>query len=107
MNDERRKLLTKFLGERWAEIVISPYRSDGTAEDKNRIFATWPDLGAVKEKLVEWGEWKLFLDYVGPRWIKVEGVNHKKMSEFTAWFFTPARFCELAAEFLEERQERT
>lgn len=106
MNDERRRLLTEYIGECWIEIVASPYRSDGIAENKNRTFTTWADLWAVRKALERHDDVSDFLDLTFwkhaelPRGTKNEGG-------YVWWLFTPARFCELAAEFLEGRHERT
>ncbi len=130
MNDERRRLLTEWLGgcwHEWQNRVCDPNRKCETIPDckkcgiickydgstDNRTFDTWADLGAVKEKMVERGEWDKFYQYAYSRWKltivqpnSIFALVHLPQLEdvFTAWLFTPDRFCELAAEFLEGRK---
>ena len=104
MNDDRRKMLTEYIGECWIEIVASPHRSDGIAENKNRTFTTWAELGAVKDKLVERKEWTAFINYAYGAFSFEKLVScAEAIYDFTDQLFTPSRFCELAAEFLEGR----
>lgn len=113
MNDDRRKMLTEYIGECWIEIVASPYRSDGIAENKNRTFTTWADLGAVYSKMVEMvdGTWEAFCNRVINEYyhdyVQIESIEDT--FHFHAWLFClnhPEQITdrmELAAEFLEER----
>ncbi len=120
MNDDRRKMLTEFLGLCWHELltdsdfpaVCSCGRPWTKADHTNRTFTTWADLGAVYSRMVEREDWAKFLDYsidrypIAPlksvcdecdRWLAwLLGLNHPEQI---------ADRMELAAEFLEGRDD--
>jgi len=127
MNDDRRKLLTEYLGECWHEVKrpkneptvfskscikckrrITIIRNDPI--DRDRTFTTPYDFFALKDTLVERGEWKKFnqfclnsLDPSVPQW-KSETAEDA-ISAFTDWFLNAPRFCELAGEWLEGKEK--
>ena len=105
MNDEMRKALTEYLGECWHQMErIHPggifkrcYKclkpeSEGIT---NRTFTTWEDLGALKNKLVEKGDWRDFFGFARNSWDEAN-VNN--------WLMVPARFCELVGEWLGKQE---
>ena len=78
----------------------------------NRTFTTWDDLGKLKDKLVEKGEWRYFIlhayhfgggiaDYTSTHSDVVEGQYRVFYpADFIAWLMNPTRFCELVGEWL-------
>jgi len=116
MNDEMRKALTEYLDECWhefKELNYLPILGANTHDHKctkcvfifsynfvfnkgrgHRTFTTWEDLGALKNKLVEKGDWRDFFGFARNSWDEAN-VNN--------WLMVPARFCELCSQFLEER----
>lgn len=89
MNDDRRKMLTEYIGECWIEIVASPYRSDGIAENKNRTFTTRDDMMDLYQAIEKAGKWSEYdgEDYAVLRWIDCETARHEKDSDYDAWLF--------------------
>jgi hypothetical protein len=108
MTDEQRKRLTKYLGEKWYECNIPPCTHEKNC-CYNRTFDTWQDLGAVKEKLVEKGGWRDFINYAYGEFIR-DNPNCHSMYGFDDWLFRPIdesgkpHFCRLVAEWLESRK---
>jgi hypothetical protein len=125
MNDDQRKrLITLYIGECWHDGYwycgycgeeTSPARVTYTekcdtcgqyvAWVNNRTFATWDDLGAVKEKLVEKGDWRDFINYAHGEFIR-DNPNCHSMYGFDDWLFRPIdengkpHFCRIVAEWL-------
>lgn len=107
MTDDDRKRIAEYLGECWNPF---PTGSNTICSQSNRTFTTWPDLGAVKEKLVERGKFRQFLTYAETRFdanaqsVRLDypmyGIDDAV--NFMAWLFTPSRFCSLVAEWLKE-----
>ena len=128
MNDEIRKLLTKFLGECWhnTEVFDSDFDKCNKCEgffsahresNGQRTFTTWQDLGALKDKLVEKGEEGDFIRWVARQSIFVTLENHtdieydldiypasvpEKIYQKVFDIFNAPRFCELVGEWWEE-----
>jgi hypothetical protein len=127
MDDETRKLLTEeYLGECWHELdqnVLEErdidwclkchthigclgvgwqwfYPEDKSIEIRraiHRTFDTPDDMVALKDRLVEKGEWGRFYKWVS--W----NYEHGKGSEaghWVSWLMEPTRFCELVGEWL-------
>jgi len=126
LTDEDRKRLTLYLGECWHEVVwgkIIPWHdcqkktlltcSCGNEWcnlahfEQNRTFATYEDLGKLKDKLVENGEWVHFRNYAHVIWKGDDALecpdNADADSWFTAWLFRPES-CGLVAEYLEQKE---
>ena len=66
----------------------------------NRIFDTWDDLGKLKDKLVEKGEWDSFSFYAFSKWDHKDPSIKMVRWYFTDWLINPTRFCELVGEWL-------
>ncbi len=93
MTDDQRRMLTGYIGEKWGEEYYDPenriYRSD-----YNRTFATWSDLGAVKEAIVKKGEWIAFHCFCRQMWLDKTAsfridLIPDSYSEYTLWLFRP------------------
>lgn len=112
MTDDRRRMLTEeVLGECWHGYTDG-VTSDGQwrmctcgyayiipEKHRNRTFATWKDLGDLKEKIVEMGEWESFLIYAASTF-----SPDREMKNFTNYLLDPTRFSELVARWWEERK---
>ena len=72
----------------------------------NRTFTTWQDMGDLKKKIVEMGEWRIFYrwayDYAGSNLLN-EGYTYE--DDFCNWLMNPERFCELVAKWWKERRK--
>uniref|UniRef100_A0A6M3IZD4 Uncharacterized protein n=1 Tax=viral metagenome TaxID=1070528 RepID=A0A6M3IZD4_9ZZZZ len=77
----------------------------------------WHDLGDLKEKLVEKGEWRDFLRFCfnsdeasgtdGKTWYFQKEEEEKYYNEdFIDWLFTMPRFAELVDEWLKEKEAK-
>jgi hypothetical protein len=125
MTDDQRRRLTEYLGECWHEpcgpytpgIMCSCGKRSYNAKhaENNRTFTNWPDLGAVKEKLVEKGDWfRRFKSYAASKWLddedEMERYEISDVAAFMVWLFRPIdengkpHFCRLVAEWLESRK---
>jgi hypothetical protein len=121
MTDDRRRMLTEeVLGECWHGYTDG-VTSDGQwrmctcgyayiipEKHRNRTFATWKDLGDLKEKIVEMGEWDEFIDFtleehgsLGPVFSN-EAKFYK--ADYIDWLMDKIRFPELVAEWWTERK---
>lgn len=129
LTDEKRKRLTSYLGECWHEWIVA-YPQEGEDESTDyryrghkcakcntyypvqlndgplifHSFTTYEDLGKLKDKLVENGEFwghNSFLDWANNNW------EHDYTSDdnFMEWLLDPSRFCGLVAEWLERRRK--
>jgi hypothetical protein len=118
MNDEDRKLLTKFLSECWHEVE---YEGDSFCQHceehythaQNRAFTTAQDMMDLKDKLVEKGMWKGFLRSA---FNSIEGCatdisttydadcpdEQFYNEDFFSWIMDSPRFCQLVADLLKE-----
>jgi len=126
MNDERRRLLTEWLGgcwHEWQNRLCDPNRKCETIPDckkcgiickydgstDNRTFDTWADLGAVYSKMVERGGWVKFYRYAR-MFARCAGIYYPP-EFFPMWLFClnhPEHIADrmdLAAEFLEGRDD--
>ncbi|MFA5355279.1 MAG: hypothetical protein WC302_00875 [Candidatus Paceibacterota bacterium] len=116
MTEDQKKMLTeKLLGECWHE-YSDQFGSDNILCRKCGIFAirhtftTVQDAHDVMKVLVEKGEWDSFSLFALTEWWNEDGGNDwptpspKEMrKDFIPWLFiNPARFCWLAAKYLEE-----
>lgn len=114
MTDDIKKRLTLFLGECWHDNSY-PVRGCGLCGSRiqpRRTFTTWPDLGALMEKLVERKKWGEFREFAWGRYQTTDeyyaifrAVGCVMPTEFEAWLFTPTRFASLVGEYLEGRDE--
>jgi len=116
MNDTQRKLLTEFLGEQWEPYKVTewPYYTEEYGKEyslfpiegvepevryvyqKHRTFDNSNDMIALKDKLVEVKKWREFL------WEHHLSCSmYKDWDDFIDWLFTPDRFCQLVANYLE------
>ena len=125
MNDETRKLLTEYLGECQHEKSGTSYFvphipgfrdvedsflcsmcGQKFRESEYRTFASWQDLGDLKNKLVEKGEWIKFREFTWVVWYDSEPDKYTALdcyespSNFENWFINATRFCELVGEFI-------
>ena len=114
MIEEDKKLLTKYLGERWHAILNTVQSIEyGTLckcscgaincekDAMHRTFTTWQDLGDLKEKLVEKDIFDSFGRLAINRW--AEKLNNKETSSnYVEWLLNPARFCQLVADWRKE-----
>lgn len=118
MNDDRRKMLTEYVGEVWVEhdnpnqqIYVGKVCIDKSTLS-NHSFTTWADLGAVYSKMVEMKNWDgEFIVYAITEWQRTNCFVDADVGEFSAWLFClnhPEQIAdrmELAAEFLEGRHD--
>ncbi len=119
IEDDKRMLTEEVLGEKWHNYRISRGRGDGLSSCScgitgyavkeicamsNRTFTTWQDLGDLKKKIVEMGEWwDLWWDfekYCFHEWNKTTIDT----GYFVPWLLNPTRFCELVANWWKERR---
>jgi hypothetical protein len=126
LTDDQRKLLTLYLGECWHTVTF--LFDDGTAkcscgsrfrnpdectfhvEQENFCtFTTYEDLGKLKDKLVENGEWEKFENWAYIVYEKTERIKFSDCThnpaEFTQWLFRPES-CGLVAEYLGQKGGR-
>lgn len=123
MTDDQKKMLTEeILDECWHELARNPHgnpryigicskcKQDLTEVfgDGNRTFTTWQDLGDLKRKIVEMGEWDEFIDFtleehgsLGPVFSN-EAKFYK--ADYIDWLMDKIRFPELVAEWWTERK---
>ncbi len=118
MNDDRRKRLTEFLGEKWEPFEVkewphyseeyglewSAFPVEGVepsirhVQQKHRDFTTAQDMVDLAKRLVETGKVHDFQIWL---WYS-ERVDDLKQWEVAFWLLTdPARFNDLVGEFLE------
>ena len=100
MDEETRKLLTEYLGECWD----ADKRPGGDLP--NRTFTTPDDMMALKDKLVEKGEfWGLdsFLDWADNKWDTMPDTEDNYPGNFIDWLMNPTRFCALVGEWQKAR----
>jgi hypothetical protein len=113
MNEESKKRLIDWLGEKW-------YEPTGTIGDTifyakepewgHRTFTEWQDFGDVFDKLVEKGEWsKFYYRAVAHFW---ETYQHDEYtsSDFNAYLHSRTesgefRLCQLTAKWLTAQKE--
>jgi hypothetical protein len=110
MNDDRRKLLTNYLGECWhiyngiAWVCQQAGCNAHTPRDKNRTFTDPMDMDALRRRLVEKRDWDNFLDFCENTFAK---ADHPCIcdfcQEYIGWLMDPERFSMLVAEWLEEK----
>jgi hypothetical protein len=125
MKDESRKLLTeKLLGECWHELIENAafmWNKDAPmaicscgkttyCTEENRTFTTPDDMMAVKDKLVEKGEWESFDRFAYGEFCRradkfqIEITGYVSAA-YSNWLINPTRFCELAAGFLKDSKD--
>lgn len=103
MNEDDKKLLTEFLDEDFEKL-----RKIGM----DRNFDNGNDLIALKDKLVEKGEYADFDSYATTQWTvyilnRVEALHLKTVANekrYTEWLFNPAVFIPLVCSFLKEKK---
>lgn len=86
MDEDTKDLLMNYLGEQ-----NLPYKRD---------FTTGNDMIALKDKIVETGEFDAFENYACRQWAGSEDEGNN----FTNWLLDPTRFCELCASWWQERK---
>ena len=102
LNDERRKVLTKYLGLCWHEgrmPINCGYRcvKCGDTYVANRTFRTDADMMALFRKIVDSLNFGAFQNFA------YKHFNEYPNYTMTEWlFYDPERFCNLVAEWLEE-----
>ena len=131
LSEESRKRLTEYIGEcfheklPWQEvrpgqpsIVCScgerfalNTRFDRHVFELNRTFTTGNDMLALKEKLVEKGDWKEFEAFAFTKTpdgfciiVSTFEGDWCYPSKFSSWLFTIPRFAELVDEFFKEKK---
>ncbi len=106
MNDDRRKRLTGYLGDCWQTIENS-WGQDYPCN--NRTFTTWPDLGALVERIAEKGDALDFFKFAIPLHHKEKRksikTNAELLIDLILWFLNPTRFCELVDKWLEGKEK--
>ena len=126
MTDDHKKMLTEeILGECWhrpdyGSQMINPKFYIGVLcacgkvsynvkheKKSNRTFTTWQDMGDLKKKIVEMGEWDEFIDFtleehgsLGPVFSN-EAKFYK--ADYIDWLMNPIRFPELVVGWIKER----
>lgn len=123
MTNEDKKKLTEYLEEKIHEPITSnlpimlvkfggdirctcektfpQFMFPAHQREANRTFDTWDDLGDLKEKMVEKGDWETFKEYAYHYW--VSRVTHKgEYEDKDDWLFTPSRFCQLVLEAVKQ-----
>lgn len=123
MDDETRKLLTEYLGEEWGPYEVKEWQyitPDGAREFsafpveggkltyrqvhvKRRTFDTPDDMVALKDRLVEKGEWDSFSFYAFSKWDHKDPSIKMVRWYFTDWLINPTCFCNLVGEWLKGR----
>ena len=101
MNDERRKVLTKYLGLCWHEgrmPINCGYRcvKCGDTYVVNRTFDNDADMMALVRKLKDSNEFSNFWHFAVSK--------DRNAVEFDWLFYDPERFCNLVAEWLEVKK---
>jgi len=114
LTEAQRKRLTLYLGECWHERSCNVpasgivYRcvkcKTAVYPISEHTFTTYEDLGKLKERLVENGEWDLFCAYAayvfaGENDLCGKQITPEMLINFTAWLLSPKMFCGLVAEF--------
>jgi hypothetical protein len=105
MNDERRKVLTKYLGLCWHEgrmPINCGYRcvKCGDTYVANRTFDNDPDMMDLFRKLTDKDVFNSFYGWVMWKHTYWSIKNYEEMIKFL--FYDPERFCNLVAEWLKE-----
>jgi hypothetical protein len=105
LSDTQKRELTEFLCECWHEFngtswVCQKCFNAHKHTDQNRTFTTPTDAHDLAKKLVKMGEWIKFCKYI-------EQYYPVSPSTLSAFLFAepegPARFCWLAARWMEEK----
>ena len=102
LTDEQRKRLTLYIGKKWIEpdVIVTCFDSYNC----NATFTTYSDLGALKDKLVENGEWAEFHVFAYNQFKGVVSPSCKdNPPTFNGWLFRPES-CGLVAEYLEQKE---
>lgn len=107
MTDDDRKLLTKYLGECWHEYngtswVCQNCFKAHTPKDVNRTFDNWPDFGALKDKIVERGEWKEFWAFCYHAYCNESQLKNID-NHFPRWVINKDHFPSLVVEAIRAR----
>lgn len=102
MDDETRKMMTEWLGEKWKLVT----HNGKIVPMGNRSFAAPDDFFAVKSRLAETGDLVDFLNYSAKEYLAEKlacGVGDA-CEIYWGWLIDPARFCQLCADFLKGRE---
>jgi hypothetical protein len=101
LTDDQRKRLTLYLGEKFSPGLVGyPYKHEGIIYS-NRTFTTYEDLGKLKDKLVENGEWDAFVFWMQKKFSQPFVIWDE--GEFTNQLFRPES-CGLVAEYLKQKE---
>jgi hypothetical protein len=119
MDDETRKMMSEWLGECWHEYDLGGFRNleeyfmcdrgyplCNKCNSHNifqRTFTAPGDFFAVKNRMVELGLFVKFYMWAWDNWF--ETGPEWWSARFANWLIDPARFCQLAADFLKERKD--
>ncbi len=136
LTEQDKKRLTEYLGGCWHKVkrpkheptvfskpcvkcrrtitIIRDKPIDGTGYgDSYRTFITWQDLGDLKDKLVEKGEWGKFhifaadIFWLEPILEPIKEINDDTYdSDFDNWLFNSPRFCWLMNEWLKGKEDK-
>lgn len=122
MNDNDRKRLTEWLGECWHEEdanataqqirdqhdraiwAICANCGEPFLKQQGHTFATPSDMMACKDRLVELGIIEHFDAFIYIKWHEWFEGDEGQFIYFWEWLMEPARFCQLVADFLNERK---
>lgn len=118
LSDEQKKMLTEeVLGVCWHKTAVwtswIPEGRKARVEgwlcpkcndywESPRPFTSWQDLGDLKDKIVEMGEWWDFEKYCFHQWNKTTIATGYCLP----WLIDPTRFCSLVASWWKERKVR-
>lgn len=100
LTESRRKWLTEYIGEKFHPGLVGLPYTFGGYRYSNRLFESWDDLGAVKEAIEKAGRWSQFEDFTFWEWQKIPLTE---MTTHMQWLIDPARFCDLAGEWLKQK----
>jgi len=101
LTDEEKKMLTKYLGERWRDKTVE----DVFEWQDNRTFTTRDDMMDLYRKLATDGKWEEFDEYMWFNKWPDSGNMKKGMSKYMTWLFCLAspdyeERCQMVADWL-------
>lgn len=118
MEDRNREYLIKWMGEcyfrrenfTWSKTKVGLdeccfCKQDSKYHRRNRSFTTSQDFFDVKDKLVENGEWNEFVSVSIPNGNSTDILGkYFYDSEAIDWLLNPSHFCQLAVDYLREKE---
>lgn len=117
LTDDDKRMLTELLGECWHDpeiftcddnskfIRCKKCKVPDRTKTTLRTFTTWQDMGDLKKKIVEMGEWHGFWMYAATEFKEVQHKAGKivwRKSEMSNWLMNPIRFPELVVGWIKE-----